>query len=585
MGKDRFFSREGWPARLTPFSMVSTVMGDLFLVSFMINLLGLALPLTLLQIYDRILQFQAVSTLGLLVLGVSVALLLEGVLRMGRSYIGAWLGARFEHLAGCSAMERFLTTDLASFERDGSGVHLERINALNILKDFYAGQAVTVILDLPFVAVYLGLIYHLAQGLVLVPVVIFILFVIFVVLIGEELHKLVGKRIESDDRRINFIIEILGGIHAIKSMAMEAMMLRRYERLSEACAKGAEDVGIQGADSQNIGSFFSQVSMVGVVTYGAIMVVQQDLTIGGLAACTMLSGRALQPLQKAVGIWTRFQTIRLAKDRVAKIFELPADNSHDKPTIPSIVGRLTLENVAFGFSDDKPPLFHDLNIDVKPGEIIGISGDNGSGKTILLWLMMGALKPTKGRVLIDGFDLANHNTRTIMDKVSYLPQIGMLFRGTILENIHMFRNQYLDEAIKTAKLLELEEFISKLPKGFETVIDDGADESIPRGIKQRITLARSLVTHPRIILFDEANTGIDGRGDENLKNVLADIKGQATIILVSARPSLLNLADRSFILKNGTMVPKPPQKPSTGAPPSGMQTPAPPLPLPKAPLP
>ncbi|MBF0632844.1 MAG: ATP-binding cassette domain-containing protein [Magnetococcales bacterium] len=571
-GKDGFFSNEGWPARLTPFSMVSTVMGDLFLVSFMINLLGLALPLTLLQIYDRILQFQAISTLSLLILGVSIALLLEGILRMGRSYIGAWLGARFEHLAACSAMERFLTTNLADFERDGSGVHLERLNALNILKDFYAGQAVGVILDLPFVAVYLGLIYHLAQGLVLVPVIVFLLFVIFVWLIGEQLHKQVGARIESDDRRINFIIEILSGIHAIKSMAMEAMMLRRYERLSEACAKGAEEVGIQGADSQNIGSFFSQISMVGVVSFGAIMVVSQELTIGGLAACTMLSGRALQPLQRAVGIWTRFQTIRLAKDRVAKIFDLPADHSADKPTIPEIEGRLTLEGVSFGFAADKPPLLHDLNLDVAPGEIIGISGDNGSGKTILLWLMMGALNPTAGRVLIDGYDLATHNTRNLMDKVSYLPQIGMLFRGTILENIHMFRNQYFDEAIRTAKLLELEEFVSKLPKGFETMIDDGADESIPRGIKQRITLARSLVTHPKVVLFDEANTGIDGRGDENLKNVILGMKNQATIILISARPSLLNLASRSFLLKDGTLVPKPP-KPTAA--PTALPTPVP----------
>ncbi|MBF0422439.1 MAG: ATP-binding cassette domain-containing protein [Magnetococcales bacterium] len=557
-GKDRFFSDKGWPARLTPFSMVSTVMGDLFLVSFMINLLGLALPLTLLQVYDRILQFQAVSTLVFLILGVTVALLLEGVLRMGRSYIGAWLGARFEHLAACSAMERLLTTNLAAFERDGSGVHLERLNALAILKDFYAGQAVAVILDIPFVAIYLGLVYHLAQGLVLVPVVVFILFVIFVHLIGEQLHKLVGGRIESDDRRINFIIEILGGIHAIKSMAMEAMMLRRYERLSEACAKGAEDVGLQGADSANIGAFFAQVSMVGVVSFGAIMVVEHQLTIGGLSACTMLAGRALQPLQRAVGIWTRFQTIRLAKDRVAKIFELPADDSSNKPSIPEVVGRLTLEDVSFGFDDKKPPLLHDLNLDVAPGETIGISGDNGSGKTILLWLMMGALKPTKGRVLIDGYDLATHNVRDITDKVSYLPQVGMLFRGSILENIHMFRNQFIDEAIKVAKILELEEFVSKLPKGFETVIDDGADESIPRGIKQRITLARSLVNHPKVVLFDEANTGIDGRGDENLKNVLMGMKDQATIILISARPSLLNLAQRSFLLKNGTLVPKPP---------------------------
>lgn len=559
MSQKSFFSGAGWPSKLTPFSMIVPVIGDLFLATLMINLLGLALPLTLLQVYDRILQFKGISTLYFLVFGVLTALLLESVLRLGRSYISSWLGARFEHMAACSAMEHIFFTRLTDFEREGTGNHLERLNSLNILKDFYAGQAVLVMLDLPFVLIYLGLIAHLAGYLVLIPLLAFILFLIFVWLLGERLHQLVAVRMESDDRRINFIIEVLAGIHAIKSMAMEAMMLRRYERLSEACAKGAQDVGLQGTDAQTIGTFFSQISMVGIVSYGAILVVEHQLTVGGLAACSMLSGRALQPLQRAVGIWARFQTIRLAKQRVGKIFELkPETPPGGLPPILDIRGRLTLKNVGFRFSKDGPPILHDLNLDVQPGEIIGISGGNGSGKTVLLWLMQGTISPTEGQIFIDGHDLATHDIHSIRDDVAYLPQVGMLFRGSILENIHMYRPKYVDNVSKITSLLELDDFISKLPKGYETVIDDGANESIPRGLKQRITIARSLVSNPKIVLFDEANTGIDGKGDETLKTVLEGMKGRVTLILVSARPSLLNLADRKFDLKDGTLHPKPP---------------------------
>jgi ATP-binding cassette, subfamily C, bacterial LapB len=566
MNNENFFSKEGWPARLTPFSMVSSTLGDLVLISLMINLLGLALPLTLLQVYDRILQFQAVSTLSWLLIGVITAIFLESGLSIARSYVGGWLGARFEHLASYSAMERLLTTNLTDFEAEGAGVHLERVNAVSTLKDFYSGQAVLVILDLPFVVIYLGLVYHLAGLLVLMPLVMFIMFLFFVWFLGIKLHKLVGQKIESDDRRINFIIEVLTGLHSVKSMAMEAMMLRRYERLSEACAKGAQEVGVQGGDAQNIGSFFSQLSMVGVVSFGGIMVVEQQLTIGGLAACTMLSGRALQPLQRAVGIWTRFQTIRLAKDRLAKIFELEPEARFEYPPVPEVIGHLEMRNVSFQFSEKGPSIINNVSLDVAPGEMVGISGENGSGKTILLWLMMGALKPTEGEVLIDGCDLSRHDPRSIQNKVAYLPQVGMLFKGSILENIHLFRTGYEDASVEISILLQLEEFVSKLPRGYETVIDDGADESVPKGIKQRITIARSLVTAPQVVLFDEANTALDGSGDDNLRNVMAEMKGRATVILVSARPSLLELADRAFQLEGGTLVPKVLRKPGGNKP-------------------
>ena len=557
IGKHSFFSKEGWPERLTPFSVVASSTGDLFLISLMINLLSLALPLTLLQVYDRILQFEAVSTLGMLLLGVVVALLLEAVLRFGRSWIGSWIGARFEHMGACAAMERLLSTNLAAFEREGAGVHLERLNALHILKDFYSGQAVLVILDLPFVLLFLALIHHLAGWLVLIPIVVFTLFFLFVWALGVHLHAALEKRIDSDDRRVNFIIEVLAGIHSVKALAMEAMMLRRYERLQEACAGGAGEVGRQEADAQNIGVLFSQLSMVSVVTYGSLLVINQELTIGGLAACTMLSGRSIQPLQKAVGIWSRFQTIRIARERLNAIFALPRDPGSGRPALAVTEGRLELRHVAFSYGPGVAPLLTDIDLHVQPGRTIAISGDNGSGKTTLLWLMMGALPPTSGEVLIDGTSLTACDPRSIRSRVAYLPQAGMLFKGTILENIHMFRPHYADAAMAAARRLQLDDHVGNLPNGYATVIDDGADESIPLGIKQRIAIARALVTDPRIVLFDEANAAIDGSGDEKLRAVLESLHGVVTLILVTQRPSLIRLADAAYELKRGVLVARP----------------------------
>ncbi|MBF0272659.1 MAG: ATP-binding cassette domain-containing protein [Magnetococcales bacterium] len=573
MVKDSFFSKDGWPARLTPFSVVKDSLWDLMLVSTLLNLLALVLPLTLLQVYDRILQNEATSTLSLLLIGVSVALLVEAFLKMGRSYIGAWLGARFEHNASVSALERLMSLNFADFERAGAGVHLERINALNVIKDFYSGSAVLVILDLPFVPIFLIMIYHLAGLLVLIPVIVFVLFMLFTLYIGTQLHRAVSERMKADDIRVNFIIEVLNGIHAVKSMAMEAMMLRRYERLQEACAQGALHVGMQSADAQNIGSFFSQLTTVAVVAFGGILVINHDLTIGGLSACSMLAGRSIQPLQRAVGIWARFQTIRVAKQRLSAIFELKPDAPPGTPPLPEVQGRLVLENVSFSYpveaaehaGKDKtgsmaaPMVIRDVNLVVNPGESIAIQGT--TGKTTLLWLMMGAIRPTKGRVLIDDYDLAHYDPSSLHSQVAYMPQVGMLFKGTILDNIHMFRPEREEAALEAASKLHLEDFIAKLPKGYETIIDDGADESIPRGIKQRITIARALVSAPRIVLFDEANTAIDSSGDEKLKALLEAMHGKTTLIMVTHRPSLEKIADRVYEIKDGTLVPKPPRAP------------------------
>lgn len=544
---------------------------DLILASVFINLLALAMPLTLLQVYDRIIPNSAQGTLILLIGGVGSALILEACLRQGRSYVSGWMGARFEHLAGVAAVERLLNVSIVDYERQGSGVHLERFNALGPLKEFYAGQAILALCDLPFAVLFLGAMYYLAGHLVIVPITLIIIFAIAAILVGNRLRNALESRMLADDRRYSFIIEVLGGIHTVKGLAMEEQMIRRYERLQETCATADYNVALHSSSASSTGALFSQLVLFCVVGYGATFVIDGELTVGGLAACTMLAGRSMQPLQKAVGIWTRFQSIQLSLDRVRKLFQMEEEKPSGLPKLPAIRGELKIEDMTFTYGknkdgDDLPPVFKNINLSIEAGETIGITGAGSSGKTTLLYIIMGVFAPTKGRVLADGMDIYEYDPSSIRHQIAYLPQEGVLFNGTILENVTMFREEKIDEALDISRLLGLDGVVAHMPQGYETRVGDGAGDKLPKGIKQRIAIARALVDKPRVLLFDEANAAMDSAGDSTLRNLLERLKGRVTLVLVTPRPSMLNLADRIFDITDAQLVERVPEADRLGSP-------------------
>lgn len=542
---------------------------DLILASLFINILALAMPLTLLQVYDRIIPNTAEGTLIMLIIGVGSALLLEAGLRQGRSYVSGWMGARFEHLAGVAAVERLINVSIIDYERQGSGVHLERFNALGPLKEFYAGQAILALCDLPFAVLFLAAMYYLAGHLVLIPIALIITFSITAYFVGGKLKDALDSRMKADDRRYSFIIEVLGGIHTVKGLAMEDQMIRRYERLQETCASAEYNVALHSSSASSTGALFSQLVLFCVVGYGATFVIDGELTVGGLAACTMLAGRSMQPLQKAVGIWTRFQSIQLSLERVRELFKMEPEKPFGLPELPPVRGDLRLEGVTFTYGKDKegdelPPIFDDVDLKVETGQTIGITGAGSSGKTTLLYLMMGVFAPTGGRVTVDGLDLMDYEPSSIRHQIAYLPQEGQLFQGTILENVTMYRDEKNDDALDISRLLGLDSVVSHMPNGYDTIVGDGAGDKLPKGIKQRIAIARALVDRPRVLLFDEANASMDSAGDATLRNLLERLKGRVTLVLVTPRPSMLTLADRIFDITDAKLVERIPQADQIG---------------------
>ena len=527
---------------------------DVLGASLGVNLFSLALPMVVLQVYDRIIPNQATSTLLLLVLGMLVVLVLDSILKTARAYLAGWIGARFEHRVGMESVEKILRADPRAVEAEAPGRHLDRLAGVDLVRDFYSSQASIAIIDLPFVALFLGLFFYIAGSLVLLPLFLLVVFSLSAAALGRNLHKALSERSVWDDRRYSFIIETLGGIHTIKSMAMERLIERRYERLMQSCSTaGMKTVYFSGL-AQSLGSSFSQITMVSVVAVGSLYVMDGRLSIGGLAACTLLAGRAVQPVLRALGLWTRFQSIQVAEEKLAELDKY-APRLSAEAVDPEPFTQLQFERVSFRFGGEGRHLLQDMSLSVSPGEIIGIRGKNGSGKSTLLRLMMGALEPSLGRVLINGQDIAKTGSEKWRRDIAYLAQRPVLFDGSVMENITMFCDDQTDEALAIAKTLGLDKVFARYPEGFDTQIGARAVSNLPGGVGQRVAAARALLRRPKLILFDEANAAMDNTGDNLLRETLLRHQAEAAIVLISYRPSLLAIATSRFDLEEGRLVP------------------------------
>lgn len=527
---------------------------DVMMASILINLLGLAMPMVVLQVYDRILPNQSVSTLGILMIALVCVAVLEGFIRVARSVLLNWCGARYEYKNALNALNHLLHCDLVAFESQAKGVYLEKFQALEQIREFYHGQSILVIIDAPFVFLFLGLIWTFAGYMVLIPISVMLLFMLVSLFLGHSLRKTLKDKDLQTEHRQNFLIESLQGIHTLKSMAMENQILRRYERLQGQSAAAIYDLARVNSIIQGLGATFSQAVMVSFVSIGSIFAVKGQLSIGALAAGTMLAGRVLQPTLKAMGFWTHMQSVRMAEDKFSQLLSMPSEAVHEQTEEIKLKGGIELKNVCFKHSGSDQDLLKDISLKIEPGEIIGISGPNGSGKSTLLNLIMGFVKPNQGKILLDDRDLFTLDRSSVRMQIGLVPQEGVLFQGTLLENMTLFREgDSIDKAIDLAKQLGLDETINHMPDGLDTEVSSSLADSIPLGFRQRLIMVRALLGDQKIILFDDANAGLDHHNDVRLMTLLKRLKEKHTMVIISHRPSLLKVCDRRYSLNAGQL--------------------------------
>lgn len=522
-------------------------------IALMLNILSLALPIMMLQIYDRIIPREAFSTLIMLVIGVLTALILDATLRLLRAWLNGWAAANHEHIAGCAAMERFTKVDMKIYEASSAGTHMQRLNALSRLREFYSGQTLTALVDMPFALLFLALIAYLGGWLVCVPLILLAVFFVFARQAGFYLKNALEHRTKADDRKSGFMISLLSGMHTVKAHGFETQAQIRFENQQSHVTQNSYHVALASGFAGMLGASFAQASLILTAAFGSILVVNGHLSVGGLSACTILAGRALQPVQRVLGTWLRLQDFNIAKEQSETLLTMPVQKKISRPQT-QMLNDIKLHNITFSF-EENAPLFKHISLNVAPGEVVAISGEKGCGKSVLLQLIAGTLTPEHGKILIGDINPAEISLCEVKDTIGYLPQQGVIYKGTILENLSGFAK---DEAsIKKAKQaaaeLGLDKAIDLLPKGYATMLSGTEADPLPPGIRQRIALARILKHRPAILLFDDADRALDKEGYNRLFKTMGKLKGHCTMVMVSHDQNLLSFADRHYKLENGAL--------------------------------
>lgn len=535
---------------------------NIMAASVVINLLALAFPLLMLQLYDRILPNQSMDTLTLVAATVAFAVAVEALLRVSRSYSTAWISARFEHRAMMAMAERVLAEPLHDFERKGTGTVMDRFKSISVLKYHYSGQTFQQLMDLPFTFLYVLIVLVLSPWVGLLLIVGYTVFVLITWKNSVNFPELVIEQKAADLRRSNFLNETLNNIHTLKSMTMESLMLRRHERLQENCARLMSRLTYSLDMSSGLGNIFSPLMTMLTVALGAWLVINNQMTNGELAACILLGMRSLAPLQRLGGMWAKHQQDKILRDGLGQAMAEPLlpPSTKEKFSIEQAetekhfsTSSIQLEGVSYCFPGSKTNIFDNLSLNIESGECLAIVGDGGSGRSTLLQLLAGVLKPDTGRVLVDGQDIKFLDLTEVSEYVGYLPQNTQMFEGSLLDNVSVFDPDRIVRALATAKTLGLGDFVAKMPKGWDSTVGDMAADSMPPGYRQRIAIVRALSNHPNIILFDDATSTIDSEGDALFLRFLESMRGKVTLIIVSQRPSYQRLATRLLYLHNGNL--------------------------------
>lgn len=534
----------------------------IFMASVSANVLAFALPLLMLQIYDRVIPNKGYETLSVLTLGVIGAIVFEMVLRTTRAQLMALAGDAYERDTQSQVFQRLLKTDLSRIEQQSTGVYMDQLSSIERIREFRHGETAVAALDLPFSAVFFLIVVIISPVLAGVILVFTLGAMAIMRTLQRHAMAISEKRHEIDRRRFSFLIEVLEGIESIKSFNLEAFMERRYERLASSAAQVGSESTRRSNFSQAVTGSIGQVTPVVIAGVGAILVINQAITIGGLAAVMLLGTRIIQPVLKLEALRVGDDDTRRAEKEIASLLALPmkAGGGLHCARIES----LELRGIEMDRKDGGEPLFSGLDLTLQRGEIISIDGANGSGRSMLMWLIMGYCDAKLGSILINGTPMQAFDQSELRARIAYLPPRPRLLEGTVLENMTRFQpDRYLDDALRVASELGLESYFASHQEGLGTRVGRGLGAGLPTSVAERIPLVGALAGQPDLVLFDEANANLDMEGDTRLKEYIASLKGRSAVVMITQRPSYLVLADRNYMLSGGrlSLVPGAHQRP------------------------
>ncbi|WP_319764142.1 ABC transporter transmembrane domain-containing protein [Maridesulfovibrio sp.] len=501
---------------------------DILLLSSVINILNLAIPIVLLQIYDRILPNKSSSTAMVLFGGALLAIFIEAALRHLRIFTLSVFAEKYEYDFSMQALIKIFKSDLSSVMSLGTGIIKQRLNDITSLRDHYSGQTFLVICDLPFSMLFLGAIWYIGRGLVFVPLTLFLIAALTILLSGRMLRSASLKANDLEDDRINFATNIFNSLVSAKSIGDERMVLRTFRGKTQEVLKHRLKLDRTSNALADFIALTGKTTTIATVAVGAVFVIKGYLTTGGLAACTILAGRSLGPIISLMVHWTQVQKIIVIQKRIKDIWDLKDDNIFTPDSeAPLEDGSIIMDKVIVSRGDKK----YSFTMYMESGKKVMLR-KAGDDILPLFWgLLIGTTAPERGNLLVGGHLLNNYSRPAYRSKVAFISRHSQLFRGSILENISLFQTKKEALAIELAERIGLATFIHALPNGFRTQIGDMIGGPLEQGMIQRIAIVRALVNEPKILIFNEADEGIDLAGKKRIVQLLKEMDGPTIIMM------------------------------------------------------
>ena len=512
-----------------------TLWRDILLASLSIQLVGLATPLFTQVIIDKVIAHHSESTLIVLGVALVVFMLFISVMSWLRQYLVLHTGSRIDAVLGEKVMRHLLRLPLGYFEQRPTGTLVARLHGVETLREFVSGAAVSLVLDLPFLFIFLAVMFAYSWQLTLIAVGILALIVAASLVMVPVFRTRLDQQFLLGARNQAFLTEYLAGMPTVKSLQLEPDVDKRYGTYLAQYLTASFATRQVGNTYQVVATGLEQLMTLSILIVGAWLVMQNiGLTVGMLVAFQMFASRLSQPVMRLVGLWQEFQQASIAVKRLGDILDMPQEPFTLTPRrSPGGAGRIEITNLGFRYSEQHPWLYRNLELSIPTGKLTVLMGPSGCGKSTLAKLLQGFYWPEEGKIAIDGRDIRSLAANELRAYFGVVPQETVLFSGTVYDNLVMAHpHASFEDVIAACRAAEIHDVIESLPDGYQTEIGERGT-GLSGGQRQRVAIARALLKRPKVLIFDEAISNLDQQTAELFAQTINRLKGKVTMIFIT----------------------------------------------------
>ena len=527
---------------------------EVLLVSFVLQLFGLLTPLFFQVVMDKVLVHRGFATLDVIGVGFLAVILFDVALTTLRGYVFAHTASRIDVELGARLFRHLLKLPLAYFQARRVGDSVARVRELENIRAFLTGNAITLVLDLLFSVVFIGVMLLYSGRLTLIVLASLPCYVLLSIVLTPLLRARLNDKFNRGAENQAFLVETISGIDTVKTMAVEPHWTRKWDNQLAAYVSSSFKTTVISTLANSGVTLISKLVTLGILYLGARLVIDGQLSVGQLIAFNMLAGQVSQPVMRLAQLWTDFQQTGVSIQRLGDILNSRVEVAGAKAGLPPLAGRIVLEDVVFRYRPDSAEALKDINLAIQPGEVIGIVGRSGSGKSTLTRLIQRLYVPERGRVLVDGVDLALAEASSLRRQIGVVLQEAVLFNRSVRDNIALADpGAPLEAVVRAARLAGAHDFILALPEAYGALVgEQGA--TLSGGQRQRIAIARALLSDPRILIFDEATSALDYESERVIQDNMRSICRGRTVLIIAHRLSAVRAAHRIIVLERGRIV-------------------------------